>query len=178
MIVNDGELHSRAMYRELSRAAPGGVPVYQQSVLQKDVWETLDGDKDDFLIYDRCGLLTFHIVLPYSFLNYPYVEAAIRATYNRDICNCSSNSTSLRSLDVSVKNASGQFNVNRTAAAGLEEEVTPSGRAADHSHHPHHDHRLHHTSHQDRSDDDKNLNSTAPHQADGHHHHHPPRQQD
>ncbi|KAJ0058977.1 hypothetical protein NL108_003325, partial [Boleophthalmus pectinirostris] len=35
-----------------------------------------------------CGLLTFHIVLPYSLLNLPYVEAAIRATYFRDICNC------------------------------------------------------------------------------------------
>lgn len=40
-------------------------------------------------VISRCGLLTFHIVLPYSFLQYPFVEAAIRATYQKNICNCS-----------------------------------------------------------------------------------------
>uniref|UniRef100_A0A671WY08 Selenoprotein P N-terminal domain-containing protein n=1 Tax=Sparus aurata TaxID=8175 RepID=A0A671WY08_SPAAU len=89
MIVNEREAQSRAMYWELKRRAPSGVPVYQQAPLQDDVWEALDGDKDDFLVYDRCGRLTFHIVLPYSFLHYPYVEAAIRATYHKNICNCS-----------------------------------------------------------------------------------------
>ncbi|TKS80366.1 Selenoprotein Pb [Collichthys lucidus] len=89
MIVNERDAHSRAMYWELKRRAPSGIPVYQQSPFQDDVWEALDGDKDDFLVYDRCGLLTFHIVLPYSFLHSPYIEAAIRATYHKNICNCS-----------------------------------------------------------------------------------------
>ena len=53
MIVNELEAHSRAMYSELQRRAPPEVPVYQQFPLQNDVWEALDGDKDDFLIYDR-----------------------------------------------------------------------------------------------------------------------------
>lgn len=53
MIVNEQEPASRAMYWQLKRSAPPGVPVYQQSPLQEDVWEALDGDKDDFLIYDR-----------------------------------------------------------------------------------------------------------------------------
>lgn len=53
MIVNKREAHSRAMYWELKRRAPPSVPVYQQAPLQKDVWETLGGDTDDFLIYDR-----------------------------------------------------------------------------------------------------------------------------
>ncbi|KAA8587506.1 hypothetical protein FQN60_016368 [Etheostoma spectabile] len=88
MIVNEREAVSRAKFWELERRAPPGVPVYQQDPFQNDVWEALDGDKDDFLVYDRCGLLTFHIVLPYSFLHYVYVEAAIRATYNKNICNC------------------------------------------------------------------------------------------
>uniref|UniRef100_A0A673AP55 Selenoprotein P N-terminal domain-containing protein n=1 Tax=Sphaeramia orbicularis TaxID=375764 RepID=A0A673AP55_9TELE len=88
MIVNEREALSRAMYWELKRRAPSGVPVYQQTPFQNDVWEALDGDKDDFLIYDRCGLLTFHIVLPFSVLHYPYVEAAVRATYLKNICNC------------------------------------------------------------------------------------------
>ncbi|KAK7945404.1 hypothetical protein WMY93_001132 [Mugilogobius chulae] len=97
LIVNEQRAMSRAMYWELKRRAPPGVPVYQQAPLQTDVWDILDGDKDDFLVYDRCGLLTFHIVLPYSLLNLPYVEAAIRATYFKNICNCtvSSNQTTM-----------------------------------------------------------------------------------
>ncbi|RXN01363.1 hypothetical protein EOD39_7048 [Acipenser ruthenus] len=90
LIVNEKEPQARAMYWELKRRAPKGVPVYQQDPLQQDVWETLGGDKDDFLIYDRCGKLTFHIPLPYSFLHRPYIEAAVLATYHKDICgNCS-----------------------------------------------------------------------------------------
>uniref|UniRef100_A0A3B1J765 Selenoprotein P N-terminal domain-containing protein n=1 Tax=Astyanax mexicanus TaxID=7994 RepID=A0A3B1J765_ASTMX len=82
------------MYWELKRRTAEGIPVFQQSPLQPDVWEALRGDKDDFLVYDRCGQLTFHIVLPYSYLHHPYVEAAIRATYHRDICNCTVDSNS------------------------------------------------------------------------------------
>ncbi|RXM29077.1 Elongation of very long chain fatty acids protein 4 [Acipenser ruthenus] len=90
LIVNEKEPQARAMYWELKRRAPKGVPVYQQDPLQQDVWETLGGEKDDFLIYDRCGKLTFHIPLPYSFLHRPYIEAAVLATYHKDICgNCS-----------------------------------------------------------------------------------------
>lgn len=125
IIVNEREAHSRAMYWALKRSAPDGVRVYQQEPFQSDVWEALDGDKDDFLIYDRwaepafqdiyitfrfysgqnseadtcasilsssfphrCGLLTFHLVMPYSFLHFRYVEAAVTATYLKDICNC------------------------------------------------------------------------------------------
>ena len=53
MIVNEREAQSRAMYWELKRRAPPNIPVYQQAPLQDDVWEILDGDKDDFLVYDR-----------------------------------------------------------------------------------------------------------------------------
>lgn len=53
MIVNKREAHSRAMYWELKRRAPPGVLVYQQGAFQKDVWETLGAESDDFLIYDR-----------------------------------------------------------------------------------------------------------------------------
>lgn len=55
MIVNEQDPLSRAMYSQLGRKAPPGVPVYQQSPFQDDVWEALNGDKDDFLIYDRWG---------------------------------------------------------------------------------------------------------------------------
>lgn len=38
----------------------------------------------------RCGRLAFHIQLPFSFLHFPYVEAAIRSSHIKDFCgNCS-----------------------------------------------------------------------------------------
>ncbi|XP_048458409.1 selenoprotein Pb-like [Rhincodon typus] len=96
MIVNEKSPQSRAMLWELKRHTPEDIPVYQQSPFQRDVWSILQGNKDDFLIYDRCGKLTFHIVLPYSYLQFRYTEAAIRATYNKDICgNCGIGNISL-----------------------------------------------------------------------------------
>ncbi|ETE67319.1 Selenoprotein Pb, partial [Ophiophagus hannah] len=90
MIVNEKTPSSRAMYWELKRHAPKGVPVFQQQILEPEVWQILQGNKDDFLIYDRCRKLTFHIQLPYSFLHLPYVEAAVRYTSRKDYCgNCS-----------------------------------------------------------------------------------------
>ncbi|MBN3302372.1 SELPB protein, partial [Amia calva] len=100
LIVNEKDPYSRAMFWELKRRAPEGIPVYQQALVQADVWEILQGDKDDFLIYDRCGQLTFHIVLPYSFLHFPYIEAAIRATYLTDICGNCSVSTEYRAKSI------------------------------------------------------------------------------
>ncbi|NXJ73681.1 SELPB protein, partial [Trogon melanurus] len=90
MIINEKAPLSRAMFGELERHAPPGVPVFQPEQEDPDVWQVLGGDKDDFLIYDRCGRLTFHILLPYSFLHFPYVESAIRFTHSKDFCgNCS-----------------------------------------------------------------------------------------
>lgn len=53
LIVNEQDAHSRAMYWEMKRRTSEGIPVYQQSPLQSNVWDTLQGDKDDFLVYDR-----------------------------------------------------------------------------------------------------------------------------
>ncbi|XP_010287123.1 PREDICTED: selenoprotein Pb-like [Phaethon lepturus] len=78
------------MFGELERQAPPGIPVFQPELEEPDIWQVLGGDKDDFLIYDRCGRLAFHIQLPYSFLHFPYVESAIRFTHSKDFCgNCS-----------------------------------------------------------------------------------------
>ncbi|NXX39697.1 SELPB protein, partial [Tricholaema leucomelas] len=90
MIVNEKAPLSRVMFGELERHAPPGVPVYQPEPEEPDVWHILGGDKDDFLVYDRCGRLAFHIQLPYSYLHFPYVESAIRFTHRKDFCgNCS-----------------------------------------------------------------------------------------
>ncbi|XP_067892483.1 selenoprotein Pb-like [Heterodontus francisci] len=115
IIVNEKTPQSRAMLWELKRHAPEDVPVYQQSPFQLDVWRILQGNKDDILIYDRCGKLTFHIVLPYSYLHFRYIEAAIRATYNNDICgNCS----------VSDINLETERNITTTYKANLTQSNT------------------------------------------------------
>uniref|UniRef100_A0A3Q1HV68 Selenoprotein P N-terminal domain-containing protein n=1 Tax=Anabas testudineus TaxID=64144 RepID=A0A3Q1HV68_ANATE len=163
MIVNEREAHSRAMYWELKKRAPSDVPVYQQAIFQKDVWEVLDGDKDDFLVYDRCGLLTFHIVLPYSYLSQPYVEAAIRATYQKNICNCSvSSHTSLQSVNQTTTSSTIQPDTK-------EVEIAPGT----HSHiHNLHQHRHHHhdTSHREESEPHPDTTRKSPPAS--HHEHH------
>lgn len=53
MIVNEKGPLSRAMFGELQRQAPPGVPVFQPEPEDPDVWQVLGGDKDDFLVYDR-----------------------------------------------------------------------------------------------------------------------------
>lgn len=148
LIVNEQDAMSRAMYWELKRRAPPGVPVYQQAPLQKDVWEILDGDKDDFLIYDRCGLLTFHVVLPYSLLNHPYVEAAIRATYFKNICNCTDNSNHTIGRSSFLRNETSPLNQPTHDISAPEEESQPPPRNHHHVHyHQHHHHHVHHHHH-------------------------------
>ncbi|KAG7523615.1 hypothetical protein JOB18_001142 [Solea senegalensis] len=146
MIVNEREAQSRAMYWGLKRRAPPDVPVYQQAPFQDDVWEALDGDKDDFLVYDRCGFLTFHVVLPYSFLHQPYVEAAIRATYQKDICNCHQVNSTVPSV---TKNET-TLTTNHTTTLPtihLDSDNPEGGDQAPVTHHHHHHHPHHHHHH-------------------------------
>uniref|UniRef100_G3TLW1 Selenoprotein P N-terminal domain-containing protein n=1 Tax=Loxodonta africana TaxID=9785 RepID=G3TLW1_LOXAF len=90
VIVNHQDLNSRLKYIHLKNKVSEHIPVYQQEENQTDVWTLLNGNKDDFLIYDRCGRLVYHLGLPYSFLTFPYVEAAIKIVYCEEKCgNCS-----------------------------------------------------------------------------------------
>uniref|UniRef100_A0A8C8SPY2 Selenoprotein P N-terminal domain-containing protein n=1 Tax=Pelusios castaneus TaxID=367368 RepID=A0A8C8SPY2_9SAUR len=135
LIVNEKAPLSRAMYWELKRQAPEGVPVYQQEILEPDVWQILDGDKDDFLIYDRCGRLAFHIPLPYSFLHFRYVESAVRVTHTKDLCgNCSLYSNSTQEVNGT---AEGHKRLTQAPEQGERKgELSPEERPADHPHQP------------------------------------------
>uniref|UniRef100_A0A8C8AZU8 Selenoprotein P N-terminal domain-containing protein n=1 Tax=Otus sunia TaxID=257818 RepID=A0A8C8AZU8_9STRI len=124
MIINEKAPLSRAMFGELKRQAPPGVLVFQPEPEEPDIWQVLGGDKDDFLVYDRCGRLAFHIQLPYSFLHFPYVESAIRFTHSKDFCgNCS-------------------LYPNTTQEVSSESATDPSGdhEPATRAHHHHGDH--------------------------------------
>ncbi|VTJ82826.1 Hypothetical predicted protein, partial [Marmota monax] len=90
IVVNHQGISSQLKYIHLKNKVSDHIPVYQQEENQKDVWTLLNGYKDDFLIYDRCGHLVYHLGLPYSFLTFPYVEDAIKIAYCEDRCgNCS-----------------------------------------------------------------------------------------
>uniref|UniRef100_A0A452DSB0 Selenoprotein P N-terminal domain-containing protein n=1 Tax=Capra hircus TaxID=9925 RepID=A0A452DSB0_CAPHI len=90
VVVNHQEISSRLKYVHLKNKVSEHIPVYQQEEDQPDVWTLLNGNKDDFLIYDRCGRLVYHLGLPYSFLTFTYVEDSIKTVYCEDKCgNCS-----------------------------------------------------------------------------------------
>ncbi|CAK7305084.1 Selenoprotein P [Vulpes lagopus] len=90
VVVNHQGLSSQLKYMYLKNKVSEHIPVYQQEENQTDVWTLLNGKKDDFLIYDRCGRLVYHLGLPYSFLTFPYVEEAIKRAYCEEKCgNCS-----------------------------------------------------------------------------------------
>ncbi|PKK22626.1 selenoprotein Pb [Columba livia] len=138
MIVNEKAPLSRIMFGELERQAPPGVPVFQPEPEEPDVWQVLGGYQDDFLVYDRCGRLAFHIQLPYSFLHFPYVESAIRFTHSKDFCgNCSlyPNTTQEANATMEVP-----VTLSPLPEQGGKESETPI-----HQHnplHPHHHHKV------------------------------------
>ncbi|PIK33682.1 putative selenoprotein P-like [Apostichopus japonicus] len=62
-------------------------PVYQDTDAL-DIWTKLDGEKDDVLIYDRCGQLITRVRLPYGNSD---VENAVRsAITGNSQCTCDS----------------------------------------------------------------------------------------
>uniref|UniRef100_A0A8B9G7E2 Selenoprotein P n=1 Tax=Amazona collaria TaxID=241587 RepID=A0A8B9G7E2_9PSIT len=90
IIVNHQGSYSQRKFHLLQESVSEYITVYQQDEQQDDVWTKLNGNKDDFLIYDRCGRLVYHLGLPYSFLSFDYVEESIKTAYCEKKCgNCS-----------------------------------------------------------------------------------------
>ncbi|GCB62736.1 hypothetical protein scyTo_0011507 [Scyliorhinus torazame] len=162
LVVNHQGNSSRERYKHLRSSVSETIPVYQQDVNQPDVWELLEGNKDDFLIYDSCGKLTFHLELPYTILTYPYVEYAIMKTSCESICaNCSlqppNPACAARNITEELKqrrephHSRWQHNHNRKASGDLAgdqdngTEHTQSMEGAhmhrQNHHHPHHRHQ-------------------------------------
>lgn len=131
IIVNHQGSPSQLKHTHLKNHVSDQIAVYRQEEHQTDVWTLLNGNKDDFLIYDRCGRLVYHLGLPYSFLTFPYVEEAIKIAYCEKKCrNCSF--TSLEDEDF-CKNVS-------SATKGKTAE--PSEAHHHHKHHHKHGHGL------------------------------------
>ena len=57
----------KKMFRKTS-----GIRVYESE--KEGTWKKLKGLKDDFLIYDRCGLLAYHLDHSVTYLGWPIVR--------------------------------------------------------------------------------------------------------
>ncbi|KAK7933423.1 hypothetical protein WMY93_004319 [Mugilogobius chulae] len=86
MVINHQGAQAQRLHPLLAEKLSANITLYKQPEDQPDVWQILKGEKDDFLIYDRCGRLTNHISLPYSIIGQGHVEKAIRDTYCTRIC--------------------------------------------------------------------------------------------
>uniref|UniRef100_W5MN70 Selenoprotein P n=1 Tax=Lepisosteus oculatus TaxID=7918 RepID=W5MN70_LEPOC len=153
VVVNHQGEQSHRLYPVLKKKMSQKIRVYDQDPLQEDVWKILSGEKDDFLIYDRCGSLTHHLGLPYSMLTMSYVEDAIRDTYCKDICgNCSLESSSL------------PVTCNSTVKPEGKPEDKPEESPESHGHPHAHGHGHHHS--------EEGRQSHRRHSSHGHHHGH------
>ncbi|NXQ44730.1 SEPP1 protein, partial [Catharus fuscescens] len=136
VVVNHQGAQSRREFHLLKERVSDYITVYQQDEQQEDVWTTLNGNKDDFLIYDRCGRLVYHLGLPYSFLHFQYVEESIKIAYCENKCgNCS-----YTEPDIDIDGVC--ENITKKAGEELSEvELNPTGQ---HSHANLHRHGHHH----------------------------------
>ncbi|CAM4715790.1 unnamed protein product [Leuciscus chuanchicus] len=85
MVVNNRDERSQKLHHLLEERLLN-ITLYAQDLTQPDVWQAVNAEKDDILVYDRCGRLTYHLSLPYTILSHPHVEEAIRKTYCDGIC--------------------------------------------------------------------------------------------
>ncbi|KAF1455250.1 SEPP1 protein, partial [Pygoscelis papua] len=135
VVVNHQGTYSQRKFHLLKESVSEYITVYQQDEQQADVWTTLNGNKDDFLIYDRCGRLVYHLGLPYSFLSFQYVEESIKIAYCENKCgNCSYMEPEIDGICE---------NITKKADEKLAEiEPKPTGQLS--HHHNLHRHRQHH----------------------------------
>lgn len=164
VVVNHQGAHSQRKFHLLKESVSDYITVYQQDEQQADVWTTLSGSKDDFLIYDRCGRLVYHLGLPYSFLSFQYVEESIKTAYCESKCgNCSYTEPDIDGVCE---------NITKSVDEKLAEiEPKPSGH---HSHHHRghgHGHRHRHHHHREGSRHSKNENHQARPETHRHHPH-------
>ncbi|XP_076749116.1 uncharacterized protein LOC143422403 isoform X2 [Xylocopa sonorina] len=59
---------------------------FLQDTNELGIWESFRAAKDEIVIIDRCGKLTYQLIVPWSILYFPYAKAAILSTYKEDPC--------------------------------------------------------------------------------------------
>ncbi|XP_022782117.1 selenoprotein Pb-like [Stylophora pistillata] len=91
-------------------------PVYQEPA-DRDIMGLLGGSKDDFLIFDRCGLLAYHLKWPRNYLLFPFVRNALIKEYTNKGSKCK------RHCPIKTTTTATQSTTNRIITA---QEILPS----------------------------------------------------
>ncbi|XP_031840176.1 uncharacterized protein LOC116430336 isoform X1 [Nomia melanderi] len=60
--------------------------VFFRDTPELGIMEHFRASRDEVVVLDRCGKLTYHVIIPWSILYFPYVKAAILSTYKEDPC--------------------------------------------------------------------------------------------
>ncbi|CAK9825357.1 Selenoprotein Pb [Anthophora retusa] len=88
--------------------------IFIQDNPQLKIWKNFHASKDEVVIVDRCGKLTYQVIVPWSILYFPYVKAAILSTYYEEPCGpCDEQSyatTVLESVNSDEKTVDQSFN--------------------------------------------------------------------
>ncbi|RVE68056.1 hypothetical protein OJAV_G00088000 [Oryzias javanicus] len=133
MVVNHQEERAQRLHPLLQERLSQDIALYKQHKDHLDVWKILNGEKDDFFIYDRCGRLTHHLSLPYNIIGHGHVERAIREAYCNRVCG-----------ECSFESADTPAECQRTDEAQPETDVAEAGREEHQHQHPHHSRHGHH----------------------------------
>ncbi|CAL8249254.1 unnamed protein product [Merluccius merluccius] len=172
MVVNHHGNEAQRLHPMLVSRLSSDIKLYKQD-RDTDVWQALNGEKDDFLVYDRCGLLTFHVSLPYSIIGQGHIEDAIKATYCKRICpDCPHESVDAPAAcdrPVEPELEAVDETVVREEEAVNGEGQRRVGHGHGHGHH-HGDHRHHHGhrhAHGDHSHHGHHGDQQLPAQGDG-----------
>ncbi|XP_025110174.1 selenoprotein Pb-like [Pomacea canaliculata] len=112
-------------------------PVYQDDSSEQ-IWnQVFRGRKDDILIFDRCGKLTYHLEFPAVYLGYNYVRTAIRRTLNRPICPaCQDQSTDPHNSMMGDAPAANRFAPRQSRPRGHRNRNRNTNQNRNHSHCP------------------------------------------
>uniref|UniRef100_A0A3P8WKV8 Selenoprotein P N-terminal domain-containing protein n=1 Tax=Cynoglossus semilaevis TaxID=244447 RepID=A0A3P8WKV8_CYNSE len=147
MVVNHQGVVAQRVHSMLEARLSENITLYKQDEQQTDVWQTLNGDKNDFLIYDRCGRLTHHISLPYYVISHGHVERAIKDTYCNHICGICTHEVHTTHKDthmnpgpVSVSGHDHDHHHGRHHGHGGAHDFHPRGLGYGHHHHHGHHH--------------------------------------
>lgn len=166
VVVNHQGAQSRREFHLLKKRVSDYIAVYQQDEQQEDVWTTLNGNKDDFLIYDRCGRLVYHLGMPYSFLHFQYVEESIKIAYCENKCgNCSYMEPDIDGVCENITKKAVE-ELSEIEAKPTDEHSRPNPHRHGHHHHRHHHHHHHQGSH-----DPTHKNHQAAAETERHHPH-------
>lgn len=127
LLINSADTSSRRKVHRLHHAAKGHAAVCQTPVNTTERWHGSAGRHGDVYIYDRCHRLTFHMDLPMSYLDFPYVKAAIMNTHSNEVCGpCPESGTEISAVRYFECGQSGGVENSHEAGDGHTEHLEQS----------------------------------------------------